>query len=84
RNLTVPQRKQVAALLPAVPQSKIDDAPWILDDEIAVSVLWDVQQASSWLEELAEADHVTEICVVTMENKLFTALKTQIAETLGP
>jgi adenine-specific DNA-methyltransferase len=84
RNLTVPQRKQVAAMLPAVPQSKIDDAPWFLDDEIVVSVLWDVQQASSWLEELAEADHVTEVCVVTMENRLFTALKAQIVETLGP
>jgi adenine-specific DNA-methyltransferase len=84
RNLTLPQRKQVAALLPAVPQSKIDDAPWFLDDEIAVSVLWDVQQASAWLEELSDADHVTEVCVVTMENRLFTALKAQIVETLGP
>lgn len=84
RSLTLQQRKQVAALLPAVPQSKVDDGPWFLDDEIAVSVLWDVQQASAWLEELAEADHVTEVCVVTMENKLFTALKAQIAETLGP
>ncbi|MCX7146502.1 MAG: DNA methyltransferase, partial [Sulfuritalea sp.] len=70
RNLTVPQRKQIAALLPAVPQSKIDDAPWFLDDEITVSVLWDVQQASAWLEELAEVDHVAEVCVVTMENRL--------------
>lgn len=84
RNLTVPQRKQVAALLPAVPQSKMDDAPWFLDDEIVVSVLWDVQQASAWLEELAEADHVTEVCVVTAEGKLYNALKVQIAETLGP
>lgn len=84
RNLTLPQRKQVAALLPAVPQSKVDTGPWFLDDEIAVSVLWDVQQASAWLEELTEADHVTEFCVVTMENKLFTAIKAQIVETLGP
>ena len=84
RNLTVPQRKQVAALLPAMPQSKVDDTPWFLDDEIPVSVLWDVQQASAWLEELSEADHVTEICVVTMENRLFSTLKLQIVETLGP
>ncbi len=84
RNLTVPQRKQVAALLPAVPQSKVDDEPWFLDDEITVSVLWDVQQASAWLDELAESDHVTEICVVTAEGKLFNTLKVQIAETLGP
>lgn len=84
RNLTVPQRKQVAALLPAVPQSKVTDAPWFLDDDIAVSVLWDVQQAASWLEELAEASHVTEVCVVTMEGRLFNALKAQVVETLGP
>lgn len=84
RNLSVPQRKQVAALLPAVPQSKVDGEAWFLDDDTAVSVLWDVQQASSWLEELNDADHVTEFCVVTMEGRLFSALKTQIVETLGP
>lgn len=84
RNLSVPQRKQVAALLPAVPQSKVTEAPWFLDDDIGVSVLWDVQQAASWLEELSEANHVTEVCVVTMEGRLFNALKTQIIETLGP
>lgn len=84
RNLTVPQRKQVAALLPAVPQSKVTDAPWFLDDDIAVSVLWDVQQASSWLEELSDTDHVTEVCVVTMEVRLFKALKTQLVDTMGP
>ena len=44
----------------------------------------DVQHASSWLEELTDADHVTEVCVVTMEGRLFNALKTQIIETLGP
>jgi len=84
RNLTVSQRKQVAALLPVVPQSKVNDGPWFLDDEIAVSILWDVQQASAWLEELTEANHVTEVCVMTSEGKLFNALKVQIAETLGP
>lgn len=84
RNLTVTQRKQIAALLPTVPQSKITNSPWFLDDEIAVSILWDVQHASDWLEKLSEADHVIEICVVTMENRLFNALKTQVAEILGP
>ncbi len=84
RNLSVPQRKQIAALLPTVPQSKIADAPWFLDDEIAVSILWDVQQSEAWLEALTEFDHVTEVHVVTQENRLFGALKTQIAETLGP
>lgn len=84
RNLSVPQRKQVAALLPAVPQSKVDGDPWFLDDDIAVSMLWDVQHASSWLDELTEAEHVTEVFVVTMEGRLFNSLTAQILQTLGP
>lgn len=83
RNLAVPQRKQIAALLPALPQSKVDNAPWFLDDEISVSILWDVQHAKDWLEVLEEADHVIEVYVVTMENRLFTALKAHIDETFS-
>jgi len=84
RNLPLAHRKQVASLLPGVTQSKIDDGPWFLDDDVAVSVLWDVRQAPAWLEALSEADHVIDLCVVTTESRLFTALKTQIIETLGP
>lgn len=84
RNLPLAQRKQVAALLPGVTQSKIDDGPWFLDDDVAVSVLWDVRQAPAWLEALSEADHVNDLCVVTTESRVFTALKAQIVETLGP
>ena len=84
RHLSVVQRKQIAALLPTVPQNKMDDSPWFLDDENAVAILWDVQQAGEWLDELAGFEHVTEVYVVTQENRLFNGLKTQIAETLGP
>lgn len=84
RTLPLAQRKQVAALLPGVTQNKIDDGPWFLDDDVAVSVLWDVRQAPAWLEALSEADHVNDLCVVTTESRSFTALKTQIVETLGP
>ncbi|OGB54328.1 MAG: hypothetical protein A2503_01235 [Burkholderiales bacterium RIFOXYD12_FULL_59_19] len=84
RNLPLAQRKQVAALLPGVTQSGIDNGPWFLDDDVAVSVLWDVRQAPAWLEALSEADHVNDLCVVTTESRSFTALKAQIVETLGP
>ena len=84
RHLSVPQRKQIAALLPDLAQNKVDDAPWFLDAENTVSVLWDVQQAAAWLDELADADHVTEVCIVTTENRLYTNLKTQVIDTLGP
>lgn len=84
RTLTLPQRKQLAALMPSLPQSKlVAGAPWFLDEDLPVSVLWDVQQAEAWLEELSEADHLTDIYVVTTENKLFTALAKTIKETLG-
>jgi adenine-specific DNA-methyltransferase len=84
RAMTLPQRKQLASLMPALPQSKLAaGAPWFLDEDLPVSVLWDVQQAEAWLEELSEADHLTDIYVVTTENKLFTALAKAIKETLG-
>ena len=84
RNLPIAQRKQIAALLPGVTQSKIDDGPWFLDDDVPVSVLWDIRQAPAWLEVLSEADHVNDLCVVTTESRAFTALKAQIVEALGP
>lgn len=83
--MTLPQRKQLAALIPALPQSKLEaKAPWFLDENLPVSVLWDVHQAEAWLDELADADHLTDIYVVTTENRLFTALSKTIKETLGP
>lgn len=84
RNLPLAQRKQVAALLPGVVQSKIDDGPWFLSDDVPVSVLWDVRQAPAWLDALSEADHINDLCVVTTESRAFTALKAQIVEALGP
>lgn len=85
RTLTLPQRKQLVALMPDLPQSKLEaDAPWFLDAELPVSVLWDVQQSAAWLEELADADHLTDIYVATTETKLFNALAKEIKETLGP
>lgn len=85
RTLSLAQRKQLVALVPGLPQSKlVADAPWFLDDDLPVSVLWDVQQAAAWLEELSEAVHLTDILVVTTESRLFNALAAQIKETLEP
>ena len=85
RALTLSQRKQLAALMPDLPQSKLEaDSPWFLDDDLPVSVLWDAQQSAAWLEELADADHLTDIYVVTTETKLFNSLAKEIKATLGP
>ena len=84
RNLPIAQRKSIAALIPGVTQNKVDDEPWFVDEEIAVSILWDVRQAEGYIEVLSEAEHVTEIYVVTTESRAFTSIKSQIVTTLGP
>lgn len=84
RHLTLPQRKQLAAIMPGVSQSKLDAGPWFLDDETPVAILWDAQQAEAWLDALAEADHVTDLYVVTAETGLFNGIKAQIQNVLGP
>ncbi len=70
--------------MPAVSPSKLDAGPWFLDDDTPVSVLWDVQQAEDWLDALAEADHVSDLYVVTTETRLFNEIKARIQETLNP
>lgn len=82
--LSLAQRKQVASLLPLVPQGQIDDGPWYLDAHVPVSVLWNIHDASTWLEKLAKTSHVTEVYIVTTQNKLFSSLKSQISIALGP
>lgn len=85
RAMTLQQRKQLASLIPDLPQSKLATGmSWFFDEDLPVSVLWDVQQAEAWLEELTDADHLTDVYVVTTENKLFMALSKVIKETLGP
>lgn len=81
--MTVAQRKQIAALLPNLAQNKVTDAPWLLDTECPVSILWDIQHGSEWIEELVNAEHVTEVYVATTDNKFFSKLKLQALEAMG-
>jgi adenine-specific DNA-methyltransferase len=83
--LSLSQRKQLVALIPTVPQSKIvANSPWFLDDEISKSILWDVIQIESYFKAIENADHVTEFFIVTQDNKVFNRIKEQIPNILGP
>jgi adenine-specific DNA-methyltransferase len=84
RDLTLAQRKQIAALIPGLPTSKISDEPWFLADDLPISVLWDSRHAASWLDVLGSAEHVTDIFIMTTEAKLFNSLKAEIANVMGP
>lgn len=84
KHLATAQRKQIVALLPNLAQNQVTDAPWLLDADCPVSILWDIQHGSAWLEELANTEHVNEIYVATTDNKFFSRLKTQALEAIGP
>jgi adenine-specific DNA-methyltransferase len=85
QRLPLAQRKQLVALIPGVPQSKITaDMAWFLDDEINVSILFDATQTENWLEALEDSDHVTDFYVLSPDTRLFNQIKLKIQETLGP
>ena len=83
--LSLAQRKQLVALIDKVPQSKITaDMPFMVDDEIPVSILFDIRQAGAWLEALEDQEHITDFYLVTQDNRAFTSIKQQVQELLGP
>lgn len=85
RLLSLAQRKQLVALIDKVPQSKITvDMAFFVDDDSPASILFDILQADAWLEALEEQEHVRDFYIVTQENKVFSSIKQQIQELLGP
>jgi adenine-specific DNA-methyltransferase len=83
--LALAQRKQLVALVDRVPQSKITaDMGFFVDEEIPVSILFDIHQVDAWLEALEDQEHITDFYIVTQENKAFNSIKQQIQELLGP
>lgn len=85
RLLSLAQRKQLVALIDKVPQSKITaDMPFFVDEEIPVSILFDIMQVETWLKALEDQEHITDIYLVTQENRASTSIKQQVQELLGP
>lgn len=85
RLLSLAQRKQLVALIDRVPQSKITaDMPFFMDEEIPASVLFDIRQTEAWLEALEDQEHITDFYLVTQENRVFSSIKQQVQELLGP
>ncbi len=85
RLLSLAQRKQLVALIDNVPQSKITAVmPFLIDDEISVSILFDIEQSEAWLETLEGHEHITDFYIATQDTKKFTSIKKQVLELLGP
>jgi adenine-specific DNA-methyltransferase len=85
RVLSASQKRQLVSLIPGVPQSKIDtNSPWLLEEDISSSILWDIASAQKWLMALEEAEHVTDLYVVTHEDRDFKDLEAKIEQFLPP
>jgi adenine-specific DNA-methyltransferase len=80
------RKKELAALLDGIPQSKIDkDTVFFVDENCAASVLFDETFADAYLDALEDMGHIETFYLVTANNNaLFKRLKDSINESLGP
>jgi adenine-specific DNA-methyltransferase len=83
---TPAKKKQVLALIEGLPQTLMDDdnAPFIVSEDHAASVLFDPAAAEAWLEALDGQDHISSVYVVTPKKKVFDEIKAAVADLLGP
>jgi adenine-specific DNA-methyltransferase len=84
--LTTAQKKELVALCcqGKLPQSLVKaDSKYIVSEEHTHSILFDIDYAKDWFEELNGQDQVTDLFVVTKSNNAFKQLKTDIQELLG-
>jgi len=82
--LSVTERKQIAALIDGLPQSKITKAPYIIEEDIEVSILFDESFKADYLEALEGKEHITRFIIVTSTTKVFNNIKKAIQDLLGP
>lgn len=84
--LTISQKKELVALCfkGQLPQSLVKkDSTFIVSDGHTGTILFDINYAEEWLEALDGQDQVTDIYIVTQNNKEFKRIKEEIQETLG-
>lgn len=82
---TSARKKELAALLDGIPQSKIDkDKSFFVDETCTASVLFDDACVDAYLDALDDMTHIEVFYLVTVNNALFKRLKDAINESLGP
>ena len=87
-SLTTAQKKSVVKTLTQgkLPQNLVqNECQYVLsnDEKNTSSILFDVNAADEWIEELIENAHITDLYVITKNNKLFTEVKEKIRNALG-
>ena len=86
QSLTTDQKKNLVALCfkGKLPQSLVNaSSMFIVSDEYTGSILFDINYANEWLEELDGQDQITDIYIVTRNNIEFRRIKDDVQKTLG-
>ena len=84
--LTVTQKKELIALCfkGKLPQNLVKiKSKFIVSDEHTGSILFDINYADEWLGELDGQDQISEIYIVTRNDKEFKRIKDEVQMTLG-
>ena len=86
QSLTTQQKKELVALCfkGKLPQSLVKaDSKFIVSDDHIGSILFDTRHTDEWLEALDGQDQVTEIYIVTRNDKEFKKIREEVQEVLG-
>jgi len=85
-SLKTAQKKELVALCcqGKLPQNLVRaDSKFIVSEEHPCSILFDINYAEEWLDELDGQDHITELFIVTRNTAAFKQLKEELQNLLG-
>lgn len=66
-----------------LPQKLADDSAYIVSEDYSASILFDITETDSWLDELQDQDQITDFYIVTDDKKKFEQIKQRVIEILG-
>lgn len=84
KSLNTTMKKQLVSLIDGIPQSKIkSDMPFLLNEDLTSSILFDDSKFENYIENLEDYKHVTDIYILTSKQSQFRKFKEEIAEKMG-
>lgn len=84
--LSFDAKKSIVALMgkETLPQSLVKkDSHYIVSEKHKASIIFNLEYVDDWMAELEENDHITDIYIVTDNNKAFKKLKEEIQDLMG-
>lgn len=88
-NATFKQKKALVTLINKQKDIKLptmtEDLPFLVpeDDECNASILFDVNEAESWMESLDGNGHITNLYIVSEKDTKFKSIKAEVSELMG-